>query len=376
MDIQRYYDGRIEENLKSGKVLVVYGPRRTGKTTMIKKFAEKFSGKYFYEIGEDRELRELLESESVAKITGFFSRFDLVIIDEAQMIQKIGTGLKILVDRVPGIKVIASGSSSFDLSNKIGEPLTGRKNTVTLFPVSMIEASDFIGDFEIQRRIEEFLIYGTYPEVFTENSYEGKKILLEELRNSYLFKDILALENVKNPRKLLDLLMLISFQIGKEVSLTELGNSLDLAKQTVERYLDLLEKTFIIKKVGGFSRNLRKEVTKSSRYYFLDNGVLNSVTNNFKPLNLRNDAGQLWENFLFTERLKKQAYHRIYSNNYFWRTYDMQEIDLVEERDGKLYGFEFKLNPKKIKAPRSWSENYPESEFLQVNKDNYLGFIT
>ncbi len=375
MHFIRYYEKDFEKYLKKGKVTVIYGPRRVGKTTLIEKYLESYSGKYYFGTGEDSDLKQIFSSQSVNTMKNFFGGYDLVVIDEAQMIPDVGIGLKLLVDQIKDINVIASGSSSFDLSNKLGEPLTGRKVSLKLYPVSAIELSENIGGMAIYQRLEEMLIYGTYPEVLNAGNTDEKKQLLTELRDSYLYKDIMQLENIRNSSKIMDLLVLLSFQIGKEVSLNELSNSLDLAKQTVEKYLDLLEKTFVIKKIRGFSRNLRKEVSKTARYYFLDNGVLNSIGNTYNPLNLRKDTGALWENYLFSERLKKQQYHNIYSNNYFWRTYDMQEIDLVEERDGKLYGYEFKFSPKNIKAPKAWAENYPESEFTQINKDNFMDFV-
>lgn len=375
MHFIRYYEKDFDKYLKSGKVTVIYGPRRVGKTTLIDKFIESYSGKYYLGTGEDSDLKQIFRSQSVNTMKNFFGGYDLVVIDEAQMIPDVGIGLKLLVDQIKDIKVIASGSSSFDLSHKLGEPLTGRKISLKLYPVSAIELSENIGGMSIYQRLEEMLIYGTYPEVLNAAGNDEKKQLLTELRDSYLYKDIIQLDNIRNSSKIMDLLVLLSFQIGKEVSLSELGNSLDLAKQTVDRYLDLLEKTFVIKKVRGFSRNLRKEVSKTARYYFLDNGVLNSIGNSFNPIKLRNDTGALWENYLFSERLKKQQYHNIYSNNYFWRTYDMQEIDFVEERDGKLFGYEFKFSPKNIKAPKAWTESYPESEFKQINRENFMDFV-
>jgi uncharacterized protein len=375
MHFMRYYEKDLDKYLKKGKVTVIYGPRRVGKTTLIEKYLENYSGKYYFGTGEDHDLKQIFRSQSVNTMKNFFGGYDLVVIDEAQMIPDVGTGLKLLVDHIKDIKVIASGSSSFDLSNKLGEPLTGRKISLKLFPVSAIELSENIGGMAIYQRLEEMLIYGAYPEVLNAGNTDEKKRLLTELRDSYLYKDIMQLENIRNSSKIMDMLVLLSFQIGKEVSLNELSNSLDLAKQTVEKYLDLLEKTFVIKKIRGFSRNLRKEVSKTARYYFLDNGVLNSIGNTYNPLNLRKDTGALWENYLFSERLKKQQYHNIYSNNYFWRTYDMQEIDFVEERDGKLYGYEFKFSPKNIKAPKAWAENYPDSEFTQINRENFIDFV-
>jgi uncharacterized protein len=336
MHFMRYYEKDFNKYLKKGKVTVIYGPRRVGKTTLIEKYLESYSGKYYIGTGEDSDLKQIFRSQSVNTMKNFFGGYDLVVIEEAQMIPDVGTGLKILVDQIKDIKVIASGSSSFDLSNKLGEPLTGRKVSLKLFPVSAIELNENIGGMAIYQRLEEMLIYGTYPEVLNAGNTDGKKQLLTELRDSYLYKDIIQLENIRNSSKIMDMLVLLSFQIGKEVSLNELSNSLDLAKQTVEKYLDLLEKTFVIKKIRGFSRNLRKEVSKTARYYFLDNGVLNSIGNTYNPLNLRKDTGALWENYLFSERLKKQEYHNIYSNNYFWRTYDMR---IQADKQIKFYGF-------------------------------------
>ena len=280
-----------------------------------------------------------------------------------------------MVDNFPEIKIIATGSSSFNLSNKLGEPLTGRNIVRILFPVSVFELYHQQGGMQIIQSLENLLIYGGYPEVLNAVSSIDKKEYILSLRNDYLFKDILELENIRNPSKLIDLLKLLAFQIGSQVSLNELGNNLGIAKQSVERYLDLLEKSFIIKKVGGFSRNLRKEIVKSNRYYFWDNGIRNALINNFNPLDQRNDLGMLWENFVFMERLKTKEYKRLFSNDYFWRTYDQQEIDLIEEREGKLYGFEFKYSPRKIKAPKAWTNAYPDAQFTVISKDNFLEFL-
>ncbi len=373
--IYRFYDDKISSLLQNGKVLALYGPRRVGKTTLIKSFLENFSSKFFFGNGDDSALREILESENINRITSAFKGYDLIVIDEAQRIINVGLGLKILVDSLPECKVIATGSSSFKLSGKIGEPLTGRQKTALLYPLSALELSEEFGRMAINENLENYLIYGSYPEVITAENTEDKKDYLVLLRDSYLFKDILELENIKNSSKLFDLLKLIAFQIGKEVSLNELSNSLEIAKQTVERYLDLLEKTFVIKRVRGFSGNLRKEVTKTSRYFFMDNGIRNAVINNFNNLSTRNDVGLLWENYLFVERIKKQTYKKIYSNNYFWRTYDKKEIDMVEERDGKLFGYEFKWGGKKKTSEKLWLETYENAEFELINKDNYLDFI-
>lgn len=373
---QRYYQKTIEENLKPGKVFVLYGLRRSGKTSLIQKFLSSYSGRYFIGTGEDMTLAEIFQSQSVQRIKSSFESYNLVVIDEAQYISEIGMGLKLLVDHLPDVKVLASGSSSFDLSNKLGEPLTGRQRIGVLYPISMLEIKDQFGPMEIIQRLEEFMIFGTFPEVLNLKSETEKIEHLISLRDSYLLKDLLILENIRNSSKLNALLKLLAFQIGREVSLNELSNALDIAKNTVERYLDLLEKVFIIKKVGGFSRNLRKEVIKTNRYYFCDNGIRNALINNFNHFDSRNDVGMLWENFMFSERLKRNTYQRHYANYYFWRTYDRKEIDFVEEYGGELWGYEFKWGEKSSQAPKDWIETYANAHFKTIHRTDFLEFVT
>lgn len=369
------FEGDNLQFSKKGKVFILYGPRRVGKTELIKKLLSNFEGKMYSGTGDSLELREILSSQQLNKISTFLGNYELVFIDEAQRIPNIGIGLKLLVDHFPETIIITTGSSSFDLSNQLGEPLTGRNITRILYPVSVFELYHQVGGMKILQRLENLLVYGGYPETLNTASVNEKTEYLLSLRDSYLFKDIFELENIRNPSKLIDLLKLLAFHIGQAVSLNELSNNLGIAKQSVERYLDLLGKSFIIKKVSGFSRNLRKEVVKSNRYYFWDNGIRNALINNFNPLDQRNDLGMLWENFLFIERLKTKEYKRIFSNDYFWRTYDQQEINLVEEREGKLFGFEFKFSPRKVKPPKAWTKAYPESEFTVISKDNFLEFL-
>jgi uncharacterized protein len=374
--IKRYYEDKMDALLKKGKVLVIYGPRRVGKTSLIEKFLSKYKGKKYLGIGDDIVLRNLLSSEDLNLIKTSFSNYKLIAIDEAQRIPNIGIGLKIIIDNIPNIKVMTSGSSSFSLSNKIGEPLTGRQKEIMLYPVSILELYEQYGGIEILEKLKNFLIYGTYPEILTLKNFKEKTEYLHSIRNSYLFKDILELENIKNSDKIINLLRLLAFQIGRDVSLNELSNSLGIARQTVEKYLDLLEKNFIIKRLKSFSKNLRKEISKSSRYYFFDNGIRNSIINNFNDISLRDDIGMLWENFLFIQRIIRQEYFGETSNNYFWRTYDKKEIDLIEERDGKLFAYEFKWgNKKKSKAYKFWLETYKNSEFNIINKNNFLEFL-
>lgn len=371
----RYLENQTNTVLKKGKVFVLYGPRRVGKTELIKKITEGFSGRIFSGTGDNQEIRELLSAQKLSSLQTAFGSYDLIFIDEAQRIPEVGYGLKLLIDHFPDMIILVTGSSSFDLSNKIGEPLTGRNTLRNLFPLSVIELYKQHGGMFVLQKLEDLLIFGAYPEVLNARSADEKKEYLISIRDSYLLKDILELESVKSPSKLSDLLKLLSFQIGQEVSLNELSNSLGIAKQSVERYLDLLEKTFIIKKVGGFSRNLRKEIVKTARYFFMDNGIRNAIINNFNLPSQRNDLGMLWENFLYMERLKTKSYQRIFSSDYFWRTYDRQEIDLIEERDGKLYAYEFKWATQKVKAPKAWSEAYPDSEFQVISKENFLEFL-
>lgn len=376
MWFHRYYESVLDDYLKPGKVFVLYGLRRAGKTSLIEKYLSGCSEKYFKGTGEDLILKEIFESQSVQRIKSSFQAYDLVVIDEAQHISNIGLGLKILVDSMPSIKVIASGSSSFDLSNKLGEPLTGRQRIGVIYPLSMLELSEQFGPMEIQTRLDEFMVFGTFPETLNIQSDLEKVEYLSTLRDSFLLKDLLVLESIKNASKLTSLLKLLAFQIGKKVSITELSNTLGLAKHTVERYLDLLEKVFVIKRVGGFSRNLRKEITKTFRYYFWDNGIRNALINNFNHLDSRDDIGMLWENFIFSERLKRNTYKRRYANYYFWRTYDRQEIDFIEEYGGELAGYEFKWAAKEAKKPKLWLDTYDKSHFETINKANFLPFIT
>jgi len=375
MWIKRFYE-REGNFLKDKKVNLIYGPRRVGKTELIKLLLQSTDKKVFIGEGDDIQLRKILSSNDKNKILTVFQDYDIIFIDEAQRIKDIAWGLKILVDNLPQTKIIASGSSSFLLQTQIGEPLTGRNITNLLFPISILELKQEIGGMSIIQNLENYLIYGMYPDVLTQTNSKEKKSYLIELRNSYLLKDILELENIRNSDVMFNLLKLIAFRIGNEVSLSELGNSLGVAKQTVARYLDLLEKSFIIKKTGGFSRNLRKEIIKSNRYYFFDNGIRNALINNFNDIDNRNDIGMLWENFVIMERLKKQEYHKIFCNNYFWRTYDQKEVDFVEERDGRLFGYEFKWSNKKNKIQQEWLRTYENASFEIINKDNFLSFIS
>jgi len=367
------------ENLKKlispEKVVVIYGPRRCGKTTLINKFLESTKEKYVLAGGDDITVREYLGSQSVAKLKGFVGSNSLLVIDEAQRIRGIGLNLKLVVDHIKGIKVIVTGSSSFDLSKDIGEPLTGRKYTLKLFPLSQMEISGIEQRFETEANLENRLVYGSYPEVVLTADNQLKERYLKEIVGSYLYKDILELEGLRHPDKIVRLLQLLAFQIGREVSFNELGGQLGMSKNTVERYLELLEKVFVVFKLPGFSRNLRKEISKNARYYFYDTGIRNALINNFNTLHMRDDVGMLWENYIIMERIKKQEYLGLSANNYFWRTYDQREIDFVEERGGKLYGYEIKWKKDTGKPAKAWLEGYKNASYEVINRDNYFKFI-
>ena len=365
----------IFEYLLPQKAVIIYGPRRCGKTTLLKELLKQVKEKYIFVSGEDITVQNYLSSQSIEKLKSFIGEHKLVIIDEAQKIQNIGVNIKLILDHINGIKVIATGSSSFDLAKQIGEPLTGRKYTLRMFPIAQLELNNIQTRAETESLLEQRLIYGSYPEVVLAKSDLQRADYLREMISSSLYKDILELDGVRHSDKLVRLLQLLAFQIGKEVSYAEVGQQLGMSKNTVDRYLDLLEKAFVIFKLNGFSRNLRKEISKNSRYFFYDVGIRNALINNFNSLLVRNDTGLLWENYIIMERIKKQEYSRISANNYFWRTYDQKEIDFIEEREGKLYGYEIKWSASKGKLPKEWLETYLESIYEVINKDNYLDFI-
>jgi len=361
--------------LSPNKVIVIYGPRRCGKTTLLNKFLDKVKEKYLFVSGEDLSVQNYLGSQSIAKLKDFTGKNKLLVIDEAQKIEKIGLNLKLIVDHIEDIKVIATGSSSFDLSKDVGEPLTGRKFVLRLFPLAQMEVSSVEEKHETDANLEARLIYGSYPEIVIINDNKQREIYLREIVSSYLYEDILELEGIRHSNKLIKLLQLLAFQIGKEVSYSELATQLGMSKNTVEKYLDLLEKVFVLYRLSGFSRNLRKEISKNHRYYFYDNGIRNTIIGNFNPLEIRDDTGILWENYIIMERVKKQEYLQVLSNNYFWRTYDGKEIDLVEEGGGLLNGYEIKWKKTKAKPPKDWLSTYKNAKYKVITTENYLEFI-
>jgi len=374
--LERTIKPQILEYLLPNKVVVLLGPRRVGKTVLISQILNKTTEPYVLLNGEDIATRELFTRRSVSNFLQILDGKLFLIIDEAQKIPDIGNSLKLMVDEIKGIKILVTGSSAFDVENYTGEPLTGRKYTFKLFALSEQEYDQIQPLLVRKDKLRERLIYGNYPELLQLETKAQKNKYLNELITSYLLKDILAYENIKNSDKIISLLRLLAFQIGSLVSTTELGRQLGMSGNTVTKYLDLLSKVFIIHKVGGFSRNLRKEITKNNKWYFFDNGIRNILIANLNPIELRNDIGELWENYIISERIKHQEYTGMIVNNYFWRTYDQQEIDWIEERGGKLYSYEFKWNPKKkIKEPRGWKNNYPDSEYEIINPENYTSWV-
>jgi predicted AAA+ superfamily ATPase len=367
----------FQTQIKPGKVLILLGARRVGKTHLLKQVIANLDESLTLILnGEDQKTIDRMEIRSVENYKLLLGNAKYLIIDEAQNIPDIGLKLKLIVDEIPTIHVIVSGSSMFELNNKLGEPLVGRSHVVQLFPFALLEYQNHENLIETDARLEQRLIFGSYPELIHLATIDEKTDYIEGLVNSYLLKDILAYEGIKKADKIIDLLRLIAFQIGSEVSIDELALNLKgISRNTIETYLDLLSKVFIIYPVKGFSRNLRKEISKSNRWYFYDNGIRNALIRNYNPLNLRNDIGQLWENYLMAERLKVNNYLKRRVNTYFWRTYDQQEIDLIEESGTNLAAFEFKWNKNKVKAPIAWKNNYPDATFEVINNENYIPFV-
>lgn len=373
--INRLLQGKILESLAPNKAVLIFGARRVGKTVMMRQIVDSYSGRTMMLNGEDFDTLDLLQNRSVANYRHLLNGIDLLAIDEAQNVPQIGSVLKLIVDEVPGISVLASGSSSFDLLNKTGEPLVGRSTQFLLTPFSQREIAQRETVFETRQNFKSRLIYGSYPEVVMMDSYERKMDYLRDIVGAYLLKDILVIDGLKNSNKMRNLLRLIAFQLGSEVSYEELGKQLGMSKTTVEKYLDLLEKVFVIYRLGAYSRNLRKEVTKAGKWYFYDNGVRNAIIGAFSPLSVRQDVGALWENYIIGERRKLNFNNLLHKEFYFWRTYDKQEIDLIEESPDGMSAFEFKWGNKMPAAPKIFSQAYPDAVYHVVNKENYMDFV-
>jgi len=375
MLIPRVISKQIAEDLKRlKKVLLIYGPRQSGKTTLAKAVTKKTGLKTLYVNGDQIKYTDILSSRDLNKLRGLVSSYELLFIDEGQRIPEIGINLKILHDEIPDLKILVTGSSSFLLSGRVTESLAGRKKIYSLLPISMKELSEVYNDFEIQDRLEEWLIFGLYPEVVNIAGNRDKEDYLLDISSSYIYKDIIELEQIKFPLKINDLLRLLAFQVGSQVNIHELGQQLGLNRETIERYLYLLEQAFVVFRVPAYSTNPRKEIRKTQKYYFYDLGIRNILINNLNPLNMRNDIGALWENFLIVERMKKLNYERDPFSMFFWRSYSSAEIDYIEEKDGKVSPYEFKFSSSKVRTPPLWKQHY-KSDVTVVNKDNFLEFV-
>ena len=373
--VKRILQDKISEKIAPGKAVLIFGARRVGKTVLIRRIVNEFSGKTLFMNGEDFDTLALLENRTAANYRRLLEGIDLLAIDEAQNIPYIGNIIKLIVDEIPDIRVIATGSSSFDLLNKAGEPLVGRSSQFLLMPFSQKEIAQTENILETRQNLEARLIYGSYPEVVILNSFEQKSDYLRDMVNAYLQKDILSIDGLKNSSKMRDLLRLVAFHAGSELSYDELGKQLGMSKNTVEKYLDLLSKVFVVFRLGAFSGNLRKEVVKAGKWFFCDNGIRNAIIGNFSPVAIRNDIGALWENYIISERAKKNYNEGLGKDFFFWRTYDKKEIDFIEKSPGELNAVEIKWGDKKPAIPPIFKEAYPEVKYYVVNKENYLEFI-
>lgn len=372
--IKRFLEHQLNKRMADKKAIIIVGPRQAGKTTLIRHIADQSEKKILFWNGDEADIRTMLASATSTKLKNLIGSSKLLIIDEAQRIENIGLCIKLIVDNSTGVKVIATGSSAFELANKVNEPLTGRKWEYQLYPLSYAEMAKHHGSIDERRLLEQRLIYGYYPEVVT---HPGSEIdLLKQIAGSYLYKDILTWARIHKPDKLERLVQALAFQLGNEVSYHELGQMTGLDNETVEKYIALLEKAFVVFHLSSLSRNLRNELKKSRKIYFYDNGLRNAIINQFNPVGLRSDIGALWENFLVSERMKHTHYNDMYCNRFFWRTLQQQEIDYVEEREGNLFAFEFKWSTKsKPKFPKTFTSSYPKAKMKLITPDNFEEFI-
>jgi len=372
MLIQRDIQNQILSSLFKGKVIILYGPRQTGKTTLVKMILEKYPKRSLYLNCDEIDVRQALTDQTSTELGSYLKGQEMVVIDEAQRVNNIGLTLKLIADNLPGVQVIATGSSSFELSDKVKEPLTGRKLEFHLYPFSFHELTQIHPERELPRLLERRMIYGMYPEVVIKED----KDILGQLADSYLYKDILAHQNIKRHDVLLKLLQALALQVGSEVSYNELSVTVGIDKKTVENYLNILEQAFVIFRLMPFSRNLRNELKKLRKVYFVDTGIRNALLNNFNQLSIRPDAGALFENFMISERIKRNGNIGTRKNVYFWRTHQQKEIDYIEEEGGLCKAFEFKLTGKAYKPPKEFSEAYPGSDVRLVTRDNFMDFLS
>ena len=376
-EIERDLKVVLDSKIGKGKVLLLIGPRQVGKTTLLKNILTSISSEkkvQFWNCDES-DVRQFLSEANSAKLKSFVGNSDFIVIDEAQRVKDIGLTIKLLHDSFPNVQLAVTGSSSLDLSNSINEPLTGRKFEYNLFPFSTNELVSHTSMLEEMRLLKNRLVYGFYPDVV--NNPGEEKEILTNIINSYLYKDVFEFQDIRKSSVIEKLVQSLALQVGSEVSFNELGNLLGIDTVTVQRYVDLLEKAYVIFHIRSFSRNVRNELKKSIKIYFYDNGVRNSVISNFSPVELRSDIGALWENFLISERIKNNTYHNKHAKYYFWRTTQKQEIDFIEEVDQNLFAYEFKYNPKKVnsKCPVTFSNNYPNVPFDVITSENYMDFV-
>lgn len=373
--VERILERIVKELLFQGKIIIVLGPRRSGKTTLMQMIAADAAEKPLWLNADEPDIRQMLAGATSTNLKALIGDRKLVIIDEAQRVAEIGLTLKLIADNLQGVQVLATGSSALGLADSVREPLTGRKAEFTLFPLSYMEMAAHATPLEEKRLVEQRLVFGYYPEIIFSPGRE--KEMLMELSGSYLYKDILAMAQVKKPVILEKLVQALALQVGWEVNYHELGQTIGADKETVERYIDLLEKSFVVFRLASLSRNRRNEIKKGRKIYFYDNGIRNAIIKNFNPLGLRQDAGALWENFLLGERMKRNHYLRIWHNPFFWRTTSQQEVDYIEEREGRLFAFEFKRGRgRAAKVPPAFSSAYPDSSFTVINEDNFEPFVT
>jgi predicted AAA+ superfamily ATPase len=374
--INRLFQAKIEAKLGKGKVIVLYGPRQVGKTTLAKEILKKHNSGNGYFNCEEAVVSETLLSMSSSRMFGYFSGNKIIVLDEAQSVLNIGKAIKILIDSHPELNIIATGSSSFELANEVSEPLTGRKFEFFLPPISFEEIKHSFGNAAAIESIESSLIYGSYPEIATTANNEEKLEKLRLLATSYLYRDVLNYNRIKNPDLLMKILKALALQVGGEVSPNEIARSIQIDRKTVLSYLSLLEQAFVIFRLPPFVNNRRDEIKKMCKYYFHDNGILNALTNNFLPLESRKDVGSLWENYLVSERRKFNEYHGLKPNSYFWRTHSGNEIDLIEEINGELAPFEFKYKAEKFaRGANSFVENYKSKEIRVINRQNAFEWL-
>ncbi len=371
--IKRILYSTILSKIFKGKSIILIGARQVGKTTLLKTLLSENSDLLWLN-GDELDIQKLFTNISATRLKAVIGQNKIVVIDEAQRIENIGLRLKLITDSIPEIQLIATGSSSFDLANKINEPLTGRKWEYKLYPLSFSEMVEHHGIIEEKRLIPHRLVYGYYPDVV--NNYGTEKEILKQLSDSFLYKDILIWEQIKKPDKILKLLQAISFQVGSQVSFNELGQMCGIDSKTVEKYIDLLEKTFIIFRLCSFSRNLRNELKNSKKIYFYDNGIRNAVISNFNQIESRQDIGSLWENFVISERVKYLNNAGLWVNYWYWRTKDQKEIDFIEESNGKINSYEIKWGvDTKVKKPNLFLNAYPQSSFKVIHSNNFEEFL-